>query len=411
MNTTNGGSSSEDVESGVRFRLNTDSYDNGDVMEDIPNLGSMDADSSSTSIPSGNSSSATEHNVIARMSTIEYLWRRHVRTRTNNTTVQAMLDRVLLVFLFLASVFEQPLQYLLGNSTNQTSKNQSQHGKKAVQVTRGVVAPAGIAYQLSQGRNPKKNPVVCFHMDSRSSDEFVDILPLLAHTGRRVVAIDVPGYGGWSENPKKKCTIHDLADACLQVADSLLMENFVCLASAGLGTALATSLASRYPNRVKGCILVNILYNPKTAASPSNSTKKEFDYKEDGSHWLELHAPRKFLEPDLNLRCVQTAITQKIQERARQVDHIVLGDPAAFDLESAARKCQCPTLCVSGEAALATLDARGLGGTQRFDTACRLLPHCEVSTLTGPRSTLYMINQASQEFTSLCAGFLDKHSL
>jgi pimeloyl-ACP methyl ester carboxylesterase len=415
-----------DLESGARFRLNTDSYDDG--IEAIPNLAPMegngtftvpnaDANNNDASLATSFSSSSTtatpEHNVIARMTTLEYLWRRHVRARTNNTSVQAMLDRILFVFLFLASLVERPLMYLLGNTEQTTKKNQPKSFQTP--VTRGVTKTGlgAIAYIISQGRNPKKTPILCFHADKRSSDEFLEVLPLLADTGRRVVAIDAPGCG-WSDNPRKSCTIDDIADAFIKVADALLIEQFVCLGSF-TGTAIATSLASRYPNRVKGCIHVNLLYSPKREGS--NNVEKtlpvsdELNYKDDGTHLIDLHTKRKFLDPDLNLRCIQSDLTRIVNQRARVVDEITMEEAANFDLESAARKTRCPTLCVSGESALVSLDARGLGGTQRFDSACRMLPHCEVKTLTGPRSTAYMINQAPTEFTSLCAGFLEKHSL
>ncbi len=422
-----------DIESGRPiFRLNTDSYDSNDI-EPIPDLkiGNGDASNNNNhnhnpeanvaltaeSISSVNVSASTDHNVINRMTTLEYFWRRHVRSRTNNARVHEMLDRILLVFLFLANLVEQPLMYVLGN-TQQTNKHKQ---SKSLQtpVTRGSVKTGlgVIAYRISQGRNPKKNPILCFHADSRSSDEYVELLPLLADTGRRVVALDMPGYG-WSDNPQKSCSIDDIADAFLKVADSMLIEQFVCVGSS-MGTLISTSLASRYPNRVRGCVHVNLLYNPAIInGRPNNSINCDVPtgpgnliYKDDGSHLLDLHIKRKFLDPDLNLRCIQSDLTHIVNLRARILDGVTMEDATQFDLESAARKMRCPTLCVGGESALASLDARGLFGTQRFDTACRMLPHCEVKTLTGPRSTIYMINQAPKELTSLCAGFLEKYNL
>ena len=402
----------DDIESGARFRLNTDSFEN--EIEPIPDLGSGDGDDGhlATSYPSSSVAAVPEHTVVNRMTTMEYLWRRHVRSRTNNTTVQALLDRILLVFLFLASFVEQPLKYLLGGTQQKNKNGQSKVYKTPVVKGTTKTGLGVFAYTISQGRNPKKNPVLCFHSESRSNDEFLEMLPLFADTGRRVVAIDCPGHG-WSENPRKSCDIDDIADAFIKVADSLLIEQFVCLGSHSLGTAIATSLAARYPNRVRGCIQVNVLYNPPKGPIPNDtaSTDQEFNYKDDGTHLLDLHSARKFLEPDLNLRCVQTDLTRIINRRALAIDGITMEDPSRFDLETAARKLRCPVLCVSGESALASLDARGLGGSQRFDTACRMLPHCEVNSLTGPRSTLYMINQAPKEFVSLCAGFLEKHSM
>jgi len=75
-----------------------------------------------------------------------------------------------------------------------------------------------------EGNN--KPPILCFHMSPRSSDEFREVLPLLASPnenddGRVVIAFDLPGYGS-SDNPTRSCTVDDVADACLQAADSIL---------------------------------------------------------------------------------------------------------------------------------------------------------------------------------------------
>jgi pimeloyl-ACP methyl ester carboxylesterase len=390
----------------LRFHLTADSHE----MEPIPDLEGGGVGASNPNgqglVVSSSSVSTPEHTVVNRMTPLEFLWRRHVRSRTNNATMQAVLDRILLVFLFLASLMEQPLKYLLGGTTP-TSKGkpakslQTQVTKGTVKTTLGV-----LAYRICQGRNPKKNPILCFHADGRSSDEFLEILPLLADTGRRVVAIDLPGFG-WSENPKRSCTVDEMADACLKVADAMLIQQFVCLGSS-IGAVIAASLASRYVDRVRGCIHINLLYKPTTKDSAASG---EVKFQDDGSHLVELHNRRKIMDPDLNLRCMEVDLANLNHARARQVDGVTIQSLSEYDVESVARKSRCPTLCVGGESALASLDVRGLGGTQRFDTGCRMLPHCEVNIFSGPTSTAHMLNQAPKELTSLCAIFLDKHTL
>lgn len=402
-------SSSSDVENGPRFQLNSDSFE--EAMEPIPDLeggtGTSTGNNEVLAI-SSSSTSVPEHTVVVnRMTTMEFLWRRHVRSRTDNATVQAMLDRILLIFLFFASLMEEPLKYLLGGG-NETPKG---HGSRSLQtqVTRGAVKTnlGVLAYRISQGRNPKKNPVLCFHADGRSSDEFLDILPLLADTGRRVVAIDLPGYG-WSDNPKRSCTIDEMADACLKVADAMLIQQFVCL-GISMGAVVGLSLASRYTDRVRGCVSINLLYSPTSKDTPINT--QGLDIRDDGSHLVALHKKRGLADPDLSLRCIQIDLANLLHERARQRDGLKVESISDYDLEGRARKIMCPTMCVSGEAALANLDARGLGGTQRFDTACRIMPQCEVNTFSGPTSTVYMLNQAPKELSSLCASFLDKNDI
>jgi len=437
----------------TRFRLHSsETFIGQDVMEHIPDLeggqlgemsGGIDNNSTSKnqnypvspsqSTPAGLSSSSMssippEHAVVVnRMTTLEYLWRRHVRTSTNNTTVQAVLDRILLVFLFLANIMEQPLKYLLGNTgTTSTQPPPKVPSTKVLQtqVTKGTVKTSQgvIAYRISQGRNPKKHPILCLHSSGRSSDEFFDILPQLADTDRRIVAIDLPGYG-WSDNPKRVSdeniySLDEMANSCLKVADALLIEQFVCLASGSLGSLIAISLASRYHDRVKGAIHVNLLYKQPTrqeTGSTSATTTAEgeaaFHFRDDGSHLLELHNRRKLVDPDLSLRCVQVDLANLILRRERQVDGITIQGTADYDIESAARKVRCPILCMGGETVLLSLDGQGMGGTQRFDTACRMLPHCEVNLFSGPTSTIHMLNEASKEITSLCSSFLEKHSL
>jgi hypothetical protein len=68
-------------------------------------------------------------------------------------------------------------------------------------------------------------------------------------------------------------------------------------------------------------------------------------------------------------------------------------------------------LCIRCEAALLHLDSNGFGGNRRFDTACRLLPQAHVKTLSGPSSTIHMINQAPEEFASLCITFLETNHI
>jgi pimeloyl-ACP methyl ester carboxylesterase len=301
-----------------------------------------------------------------------------------------------------------------------------------VPTTRGMIQTVlgAIGYLAAEPANPSSlTPLLCFHSSPRNTDEFLEVLPLLA-TGngedhgscRRVIALDVPGYG-MSENPTKSCTVDEIADAFLQVADALQIDKFVAVGSL-MGNLLAISLASRYPDRVTACVCANLYFWPQTSSEeikPIISTNENegkaaipdsFVLRDDGSHLVELHNKRsKWLPPELNLRVVSGELTYLVNRRARYAKGIKIQDLSGYDFASAASKTTCPTLCIRGEASLAFFDMIGLSGTERFEAGCKLLSDCEVASLAGETSTLNMINQEPVAFTSLCLDYLKKKGL
>jgi pimeloyl-ACP methyl ester carboxylesterase len=211
-----------------------------------------------------------------------------------------------------------------------------------------------IGYLAAEPTNPSSlTPLLCFHSSPRNTDEFLEVLPLLATTGngedgiyRRVIAMDVPGYG-MSDNPPKSCTIDDIADAFLQVADGLQIDKFVAVGSL-MGNFIAISLASRYPDRVTACVCANLYFGPQTSSEelkPSSTNGDEgtaaipdsFVLHDDGSHLVELHNKRsKWLAPELNLRVVSGELTYIVNRKARYAKGIKIQDLSEYDFASAA---------------------------------------------------------------------------
>lgn len=307
---------------------------------------------------------------------------------------------------------------------------------------RGMVQTAlgSIFYLLNDGRTfdanstatniAEKPPILCFHMSPRSSDEYLEVLPLLASGasniednesnvelnehddigGRVVIAFDIPGYGA-SENPPRSCTIDEISDAFLAAADSILSEttsgeendsgsssrSYVTVGSL-MGNYFCVSLASRYPERIKAGILTNPWYNPAAldpsasssdatnfADSSSNAIEDSFVLKDDGSHLVGLHSKRsRWLDPELNFRVVSSEINYLINRRKRYADGISIQGGNEYDFQapvqkiaekrgdSNAEKCS-NFLCIIGESCASTFDRIGLDGTKRFDEACKLL--------------------------------------
>jgi pimeloyl-ACP methyl ester carboxylesterase len=369
---------------------------------------------------------------------------------------------------------------------------------------RGMIQTAlgSMFYLLHDGRSPKKGvdgnnkaPILCFHMSPRSSDEYLEVLPLLANddgsgagdTGRIVIAFDTPGYGS-SDNPLKSCTIDEISDAFLEAADKLLLEygdyddcyeqeqdsndksskssaksssnEFVTIGSL-MGNFFSVSIASRYPERVKGTILTNIWFNPKASTTkaeaddddtvvqegsveiPADSRKDAaiksdpFLLKDDGSHLMELHQKRSsVLDNELNLRVVHTEMSYLVNRRKRYPIGISIQDPSTYDFIGACHKIvddrgssyniNNKILCIKGEEYAEMFDKFGLDGSKRFDDTCKILRNddddddeqknnngavVQVEILTGDKSTLNLINQMSNEFAILCNIFLNEHRL
>mmetsp|Transcript_28544 Transcript_28544/g.32342 ORF Transcript_28544/g.32342 Transcript_28544/m.32342 type:complete len:376 (+) Transcript_28544:151-1278(+) len=273
---------------------------------------------------------------------------------------------------------------------------------------RGMVQTAmgSIFYLLNDGRTPsankndtsKKNiagktPILCFHMTPRSSDEYLEVLPLLAAgtspigdddgtttttttteqdaiNGRVVIAFDIPGYGA-SENPLRSCTIDEISDAFLMAADSILQErttsgdecessssgssssNYITIGSL-LGNYFCVSLASRYPERIKAGILTNPWYCPgasdpissrsdttdsAAAAGTTTIIDDSFVLKDDGSHLVELHSKRSsFLDPELNFRVVHSEIAYLANRRIRYRKGISIQGGMEYDFQTPVKK-------------------------------------------------------------------------
>ena len=313
------------------------------------------------------------------------------------------------------------------------------------------------------------SPILCFHSSPRSSDEYLEVLPLLALSAsgnnkrRHVIAFDSPGYG-ISENPSKSITIDDIADALLEAADKLCGNNNsdsgqrqppkYVLIGCLMGNFPLVSIASRYSDRVVGCICSNLFYfppSPKSTSSTSTDqdeekeTKKQkidtlndgeaipdpFELIDDGSHLTDLHAKRKsWLDSELNLRVVQGELSYLVNRRRRYAQGISIQDLSQFDFETpATQTTDCPVLCIAGTSFLEFFDTIGYHGTKQFENGANLFRQgrpsknnnnssdkkdgvsVEVVTLSGKLSTLNMINQMPTEFAKECNAFLQRHNL
>eukprot|EP00588_Corethron_pennatum_P018551 CAMPEP_0194306474 /NCGR_PEP_ID=MMETSP0171-20130528/3612_1 /TAXON_ID=218684 /ORGANISM="Corethron pennatum, Strain L29A3" /LENGTH=326 /DNA_ID=CAMNT_0039058259 /DNA_START=39 /DNA_END=1019 /DNA_ORIENTATION=- len=316
-------------------------------------------------------------------------------------------------------------------------------------TNRGIVQTTlgSVFYLFSDGRNgnlsSEKPPILCFHSSPRSSDEYAEVLPLLAASqsggddndegnsnGRLVIAFDLPGYGA-SENPQRSCTQDEIADALLGAADIIVsnlggdgfddeprQQSFVVIGSL-MGNFCCASLAARYPTRIEAGILTNPWHDPGAAASVSPTEISDpFVLKDDGSHLVELHSKRSsWLDPDLNLRVVRSELTYLANRRSRYASSpAIYIQSKEYDFETPAKAIASdgttPVLCIVGDACEKLFDMFGLQATKRFAEASAMLKGdvngngFEEQRLAGDKSTLNIVNQMPDEFAAACNTFL-----
>jgi pimeloyl-ACP methyl ester carboxylesterase len=338
-------------------------------------------------------------------------------------------------------------------------------------------------------------PILCFHMSPRSTDEYTEVMPLLSNPPawllpvpgacrgrhvdarhrrlteaaftsttaessrherqrqqqRLVVAIDEPGYGD-SDNPRRSCTLDDIADAYIHVATHLGIQNFI-VAGSLMGCYIALSLASsrqHVKNRVKAIICTNLYYYPhekhveavqqeqeqqqdqqqQQQQQPQNDQQQQqqqqpfpaiadsWEIHEDGSHLMSLWNQRSsWLNAELNSRVVHDELTYLLKRRRRYAQggiHIQSG--AAFDLACAAQNVTCPVLIVMGAGAMQFFDAIGKCMTSQLELAKQLFPTMPLQVVIGGgdgdgeqthEGSINLLNQNHQEWTRAVLQFLE----
>jgi pimeloyl-ACP methyl ester carboxylesterase len=95
--------------------------------------------------------------------------------------------------------------------------------------------------------------VILLHQTPRSSDEYRDVLPLLAAAGRHAIALDTPGFGD-SAPLLGAPTIEAWAGAILDALDAAEISRGAVVGH-HTGGVVAVALAARAPERVAALVL------------------------------------------------------------------------------------------------------------------------------------------------------------
>jgi pimeloyl-ACP methyl ester carboxylesterase len=135
-------------------------------------------------------------------------------------------------------------------------------------------------------------PVIMLHQSSFSSGEFVNVAPLIAAGGYRVITPDTMGYG-WSDPAPLEWQFKDWIDRIPELMDRLKIQRAHFIGH-HTGALLAAAMGSQYPKRVtslwlNGCVVPNKEQAKKFyAAQLKEPPIGPLEIKRDGSHAIRM---------------------------------------------------------------------------------------------------------------------------
>jgi pimeloyl-ACP methyl ester carboxylesterase len=243
-------------------------------------------------------------------------------------------------------------------------------------------------------------PILLLHMTPRSSDEFSELMPLLA-AKKLVIAMDLMGLGD-SDKPPRVYSVADYAKTAIALLDELGIKNTSIFGSL-TGGYIAGEIAAAYPERVNKLILCNVIgFDAEEQDKILQRYSQGYQIKEDGSHLMSqwLSRVNYIGNSELNHRCV-------LDDLKCFGSPIYPGLAVANYCLSAKERfsfIKCPTLILSAEKALAPLEKAGLAKAENQSWLQEVIPHSQSVQLKG--GTLWMVNQMPQEVLKVLVDFL-----
>ena len=139
-------------------------------------------------------------------------------------------------------------------------------------------------------------PLVLLHQSPLSGRMFDQFIPYLAQ-GRRVIALDTPGYGE-SDRPETRPSAIDYADTIVEAVAAVYGAPFDLLGY-HTGSALAAIAASRHPETVRRLVLIAMPYfTQERRDEVLELVLAEKTYAADGSHLPPLWTGTYGVKPD-----------------------------------------------------------------------------------------------------------------
>ena len=259
-----------------------------------------------------------------------------------------------------------------------------------------LVAPAYIATASGLihyvGGGETGTPVILLHQTPRSSDEYRDVVPLLA-AKHRVFAMDSLGFGN-SEKPTAPMSIEACARAVIDFADALGLDRF-SLVGHHTGGIIAVEVAGRTPDRVDKLVLSGTTCPDNHGRERDWPSIDAVEMTDDGSHLTELYSKRlSYYPPDrpdlihrLVLDCLKVGL-DRVEEGHDAVN--------AFKIEEPLRGITAPTLLLCGTEDWAAMPEQ--------DMLAGYLPGCQRVEIPG--GGIPLPDQMPEEFAAAVLAFL-----
>jgi pimeloyl-ACP methyl ester carboxylesterase len=237
-------------------------------------------------------------------------------------------------------------------------------------------------------------PVLLLHQTPRSSDEFAEVLPILARNGFRALAMDTIGFGE-SYRPEEEHTIESYAEGVIDFLNALNIPR-VFLVWHHTGAVIAIEVAVSHPHRIGKLVLSACpFFDATRRAEMRNHPVMDADVEsEDGSYLIRLWQRRQAFYPkgrvDLLRRFMADALLAA-ENRVR--GHQAVRD---YPLDEKYGSIHCPTLLVCG-----TEDQFAFPFQTRVSAR---IPHSKVVPIPG--GTVAVADQMPEEFAHSFIPFL-----
>ena len=233
------------------------------------------------------------------------------------------------------------------------------------------------------------------HQTPRSSDEFAEVLPILARSGYRAIAMDTVGFGESYSLNRDEHRIEVYAQGVVDFLDSLNLQS-VFLVGHHTGAVIAVEVAAAQPSRVRKLVLSACPYYDaaRRAEARSHPVMDGDAEDEDGTFLLKLWQRRQGFYPkgrvDLLRRFMADAL---LAGEGRVLGHQAVKD---YLIEERYGQIRCPTLLVCGTADPFTFPVQPLVSSK--------IPNSR--SIPIPGGTVAAPDQMPEEFVASFIAFL-----
>ncbi len=245
-------------------------------------------------------------------------------------------------------------------------------------------------------------PLLLLHGAPRSTDEFRELMPILAQT-KRVIAMDLMGLGD-SDKPPRMYSIADYAKTAILLLDELGIKKTSILGRL-TGGFVAGEVAAAYPERVEKLILGYVsAIDEEGKATLLKMVAEGKKIKEDGSHLMEKW-----------LACASYGGSAELNHRWILDNLKGFGYPLytvwavanyCLDAEERFSSIECPTLILWGTDEIEQMERLELAkGKNRFFVS-QAISHSKIVEIEG--GTVWMMNQMPEKISKVIVNFLEE---